>query len=168
MTAPPIHWRYPGSCSSNEKESGQFCQSSIADKMSDYEDIWNDTMTLTRSGDDPAAAAASFDSRSMTPAESETQLKTYLASKLMGGSSPVDHQMCDSGGSAATAAGDSSSSFCSVAFNSQHQSSSISNSSSNSLTSKSSYISSTVTSVSSTQSSASSSVPLKDLNVSDN
>ena len=164
MTAPPIHWRYPATNAPSSgvgeggmgPESGQFCHSSIADKMSDYEDIWNDTMTKSDTTVAPAAAALDI-SRSMTPSvhESETQLKSYLASKLMG---------VGQSSAAASAADDSSSSFCSVAFNNQ-QSSSISNSSSNSLASgKSSYISSsssTVTSVTSQSStSLSSSVPM--------
>ena len=164
MTAPPIHWRYPRTTAPSSgvgegamgPDSGQFCHSSIADKMSDYEDIWNDTMTKSDTTVAPAAAALDI-SRSMTPSvhESETQLKTYLASKLMGGGGQSS--------AAASVADDSTSSFCSVAFNNQ-QSSSISNSSSNSLASgKSSYISSsssTVTSVTSQSSSASSSVPM--------
>ena len=79
-------------------ESGQFCQSSIADKMSDYEDIWNETAVVTAETPcgslenqscnthpvTPFSATQDTTSRSMTPAESESQLKTYLASKLMG------------------------------------------------------------------------------------
>ena len=107
MTAPPaFNWKYPGDTLTGE--GGQYCKSSIADKMSDYEDIWNE----------PASSNNSFE-RSMTPAESESQLKTYLASKLGG---PTD-------GLSQTS--------------SVHPSSSISSSSSTISSSKSSYISST-------------------------
>ena len=52
-----------------ENVSSSYYRSSVADKMSDYEDIWCDHHT-----------ASSI--RSITPAESETQFKAYLAHKL--------------------------------------------------------------------------------------
>ena len=53
-----------------------YCRSSILDKMSDYEDIWNDTLPASKD-------SLPRPDRSMTPAESENQFKAYLASKLL-------------------------------------------------------------------------------------
>ena len=53
-----------------------YCRSSILDKMSDYEDIWNDTLPTSKS-------SLPRPDRSMTPAESEHQFKAYIASKLL-------------------------------------------------------------------------------------
>ena len=66
-----------GSNSSNNNignsnsSNNSYYRSSIADKISDYEDIWPDSNTL------PKASA-----RPITPAESETQFKAYLHQKL--------------------------------------------------------------------------------------
>ena len=53
-----------------------YCRSSILDKMSDYEDIWNDTLPASKN-------SMPRPDRSITPAESEHQFKAYLASKLL-------------------------------------------------------------------------------------
>ena len=51
--------------SANTKQWYSYYRSSIADKMSDYEDIWDKSET-----------------RCLSPAESEIQFKAYLATKL--------------------------------------------------------------------------------------
>ena len=87
-------------------DSGTFCHSSISDKMSDYEDIWSsngETMSrgaaqasasskgnnlpgaCNRDHRSSSAMSSSAADRPMTPAESESHLKTYLASKLLSG-----------------------------------------------------------------------------------
>ena len=71
----PANLNYEKVCTSD----APFFFSSAADKMSDYEDIWNDTLPASGSDNN------SFE-RSLTPAESENQFKAYLASKL----SPVN------------------------------------------------------------------------------
>ena len=52
-----------------------YCRSSALDKMSDYEDIWNDTLPTPRN-------SLPRPERSMTPAQSEQHFKAYLATKL--------------------------------------------------------------------------------------
>ena len=53
--------------STNTKQWYSYYRSSIADKMSDYEDIWDKSTETTRC---------------LSPAESEIQFKAYLATKL--------------------------------------------------------------------------------------
>lgn len=69
-----------GTCSSSSstKQWYSYYRSSIADKMSDYEDIWDKT-EMTQ--------------RCLSPAESEIQFKAYLASKL---SQDVPSSQCSS------------------------------------------------------------------------
>ena len=54
--------------STNTKRRYSYYRSSIADKMSDYEDIWDKSET-----------------RCLSPAESEIQFKAYIAKKLAKG-----------------------------------------------------------------------------------
>ena len=58
--------------STNTKQWYSYYRSSIADKMSDYEDIWE-------------KSDAARETRCLSPAESELQFKAYLANKLANG-----------------------------------------------------------------------------------